>query len=159
MEIIDFFKSDRQEYWFNEILQCTPDFNEVSALTHYIEGRNFHYHMGKGTVLLLTDGDRLVSFLSFSHRCSVIDESLYPWIGFVYTFPEYRGNRYAGRIISYCEDMAQENGISNIYVSTYDPGLFEKYGFTYMENRIDINRKESRIYCRSVNIEKPLEIS
>lgn len=55
--------------------------------------------------------------------------------------------------------MAQENGISNIYVSTYDPGLFEKYGFTYMENRIDINRRDSRIYCRSVNIEKPLEIS
>lgn len=65
MKIIDFFKSHRQEYWFNEIGKCTPDFHEVSALTHYIEGRNFHYHMGKGTVLLLTDGDRLVSFLSF----------------------------------------------------------------------------------------------
>lgn len=150
MKIIDFFKSHRQEYWFNEIGKCTPDFNEVSALTHYIEGRTFHYHMGKGTVLLLTDRDRLVSFLSFSHRCSVIDEHLYPWIGFVYTFPEYRGNRYAGRLISCCDDMAQENGISNIYVSTYDPGLFEKYGFTYMENRIDINRRDSRIYCRSV---------
>lgn len=36
MKIIDFFKSHRQEYWFNEIEKGTSDFNEVSALTHYI---------------------------------------------------------------------------------------------------------------------------
>lgn len=30
-----------------------------------------------------------------------MDESMKSWVGFVYTFPEYRGNRYSEKLINY----------------------------------------------------------
>lgn len=151
MEIIDFFKSDNREHWLNQIIKCTPDWRAVSALTHFIEGRNFHYHLGRGTLFLLTDGDRLISFLTFSERDCIDDDSLSPWIGFVFTRPEYRGNRYAGRLIAHCEEIARENNIPKIYVCSDHVGLYEKYGFSYIESRASIYGEESRIYSKVIN--------
>lgn len=106
--------------------------------------------MGDGVLLLLTDGDRLVSFLTFSFQDCIDDKSVYPWIGFVFTAPEYRGHRYAGRLIGRCEELARVHNVKNIYVCTDHTGLYEKYGFEYKENRVDIYGDDSRIYVKSI---------
>lgn len=144
MEIIDYFKSDAQGHWLAEIEKS--DWRAAETLVRFIKENSFHENLGKGTILLLTDGGRLVSFLTFSERDCIDDNSLFPWIGFVYTFPEYRGHR----LIRRCEELAAEYGIEKIFVCTDHVGLYEKYGFSYMENRIDIYGDDSRIYCKTI---------
>lgn len=149
MEIIDYFKSDKPDYWLAEIKK--GDWRAIPTLVRFIEENSFHDNLGKGTLLLLTEGDRLLSFLTFAERDCIDDESLTPWVGFVYTFPEFRGHRYVGRLIRRCEEIAAENGVHQIYVCTDHIGLYEKYGFSYMESRDDIYGGESRIYFKTVS--------
>ena len=148
MEIINYFESDNQPHWLAEIKKS--DWGAAPVLAEFLENGTFFEKLGEGVLLLLTDGDKLVSYLTFALRDCVDDKSLYPWIGFVYTFPEYRGKMCAGRLISRCGELARDRGVKNIYVCTDHTGLYEKYGFEYKENRVDIYGEDSRIYVKSI---------
>ena len=47
-------------------------------------------------------------------------------------------------------DIAKEDCFDNIYVSTGEDGLYEKYGFEYMESRIDRWDDEAKIYVKNI---------
>ncbi len=149
MEIIDYFKSDKPGYWLSEIKKS--DWQAAKTLARFIEEKTFHDNLGEGTLLLLTDSDKLVSFLTFAEKDCIDDERLSPWVGFVYTVPEYRGHRYAGRLISRCGEIAAEKEITKIYICTDHVGLYEKYGFSYIESRIDIYGGNSRVYFKPIS--------
>ncbi len=149
MEIIDYFKSDKPGYWLSEIKKS--DWQAAEILARFIEEKTFHDNLGEGTLLLLTDSNKLVSFLTFAEKDCIDDERLSPCVGFVYTVPEYRGHRYAGRLISRCGEIAAEKEITKIYVCTDHVGLYEKYGFSYIESRIDIYGGNSRVYFKPIS--------
>lgn len=148
MEIIDFFECPDNAHFLSEIKKS--DWRAAAALAWFIEGNTFHENLGRGTLLLLTEEDNLVSFLTLSERDCIDAPALSPWIGFVYTFPQYRGHRYAGRLICRCEEIAAANGADKLFVCTDHNGLYEKYGFSYMENRVDIYGTDSRVYCKNL---------
>lgn len=149
MEIIDYFKSDNPAHWLAEIKKS--DWRAAPTLARFIEENSFHKNLGTGTLLLLAEGDRLVSFVTLAQRDCIDDDELSPWIGFVYTFPEYRGHRHVGKLIRRCEEIAAENGVPKIFVCTDHVGLYEKYGFSYMENRVDIYGGDSRLYFKTIS--------
>ena len=105
---------------------------------------------GWGEIFLLMDGENLVSFLTLSGQDAVRDEALSPWIGFVFTVPEYRGHRYAGQVLSHAESCAAARGYSRIYIGTDHVGLYEKYGYTYLENRIDCWGDDMRVLYKDI---------
>lgn len=150
MEIKDFFKEDRasQSHWIEEIQKS--DWRAAKFLVELLTKGTFHDTLGEGELFLLTDGGKLVSFVTFARNDCIDDKSLYPWIGFVFTFPEYRGHRYVGRLIGRCEDIAREYNVINIYINTDHIGLYEKYGYTYLESRVDIYGEDSRIYVKKI---------
>lgn len=148
MEIINYFECDNPEHWLAEIKKS--DWRAAPTLAGFPESGTFFENLGDGILLLLTDGDKLVSFVTFARNDCIDDKSLYPWIGFVFTFPEYRGHRYAGRLIARCEDMAREHSVKNIYICTDHIGLYEKYGYSYLESRADIYGGDSRIYVKKI---------
>lgn len=151
MQIIDFFISDRKDYWLSEIKK--GEWRAIPTLAGLIENNTFHKELGEGTLLLLTEGEKLVSFVTFAERDCISDGSLTPWVGFVYTFPEYRGHRYAGKLIGHCEEIASERRLPRVYICTDHVGLYEKYGYTYLESRDDIYGGISRIYFKNISQE------
>ncbi len=148
MEIINYFESDNKPHWLAEIKKS--DWGAAPVLAEFLENGTFSEKLGDGVLLLLTDGDKLVSYVTFSFQDCVDDKSLYPWIGFVFTFPEYRGHRYVGRLIARCEELAREHNVKNVYICTDHTGLYEKYGYEYKENRVDIYGEDSRIYVKRI---------
>ena len=80
-----------------------------------------------------------------TRRDCIVDDNLFPWIGFVYTFPEYRGNRYSELLINNCADIAKKKGFEKLWIATDHDGLYEKYGFVYLENRIDCWGEDSKV--------------
>lgn len=97
-------------------------------------------------VPMLVDGDRLVAFCTFAPLDDIQPTEMTPWIGFVYTFPEYRGHRYAGRLLDYAEGIATIMGKEYVYISTGHTGLYEKYGYTFYKMEKDIGVEDSRVY-------------
>ena len=149
MNVINFFESDRQEHWLEEIARS--DWGAGEFLHSLIKEGNFFDAVGEGSkVFLLTDGDELISYCTYAQKDDIQPTELSPWMGFVYTFPERRGHRYVGMLFDEITRIAKEEGVRQVYISTNHIGLYEKYGFTYMESRIDIYGEESRIYCRQL---------
>ncbi len=93
MEIINFFDSDRQNHWLEEIRKS--DWGAGAFLHKLISNGTFFDAVGEDSkVLLLIDGDELISFCTYAQKDDIQPTELTPWIGFVYTFPEHRGHRY-----------------------------------------------------------------
>ena len=149
MEIIDFFSTDNKEYWLSKIKEC--DWGAGQYLEKLLREAKLKQLVGESTkVLMLVDGENLVSFCTFAEKDDIQPTDLTPWIGWVYTFPDYRGNRYAGKLLSHAEALAKEAGIKNIYISTNHIGLYEKYGYEFFQVMKDIEGEDSRVYVRNL---------
>ena len=135
-------------YWLLKIKES--DWIAGQYLYELIMNNKLTTMCGKSTrVLLLTRGLELISFCTLA-EVDEIDTPLSPWIGFVYTFPKYRGNRYMGVLIDYAEKIAISRGYKSIYISTEDTGIYEKYGFSFLKNMKTNRGEDSRVYVREL---------
>ena len=146
MRIVDYFKDDNQTLWRSQIAAC--EWRAAGLLTKLLEEGTFHELLGRGTLYLLADGDTLVSFMTLAERDCIEAPEYAPWIGFVHTAPAYRGQRCAGKLIDHAVAQAGQHGAKQVYICTDHVGLYEKYGFIYLENRISIYGEDSRVYVR-----------
>lgn len=71
-------------------------------------------------------------------------------MGFVYTFPEYRGHRYVGLLFKEIEQLAKEENISEVFISTNHIGLYEKYGCEYKTQMMDMDNELTRVYVKKI---------
>lgn len=147
MEIFDYFSTE-QRSWIDKIRVC--DWGAAKFLADLLEQNKFHNVLGNGSLFIMADGDKLVSFCTLTCRDCIKDDALFPWVGFVFTAPDYRGKRYSGEVIEAACKRALRQGFDKVYLATDHIGLYEKYGFTYMESRTDIYGEESRIYFRKL---------
>lgn len=152
MRVISYYDSDNKKHWLNEIKKS--DWS-ASAFLHKLLCENTFFNvMGeRSKVLLLTDGDKLISHCTFSEIDDIQPTELTPWVGFVYTFPEYRKNRYAGLLFDEVERLAKAENVPCVYLSTNHKGLYEKYGFKFFDVMNDINGEPSRIYVKRTDYE------
>ena len=149
MEVINYFASDRQSHWLNEIQK--GDWGAAGFLYELLSKGTFHDTVGDTSkVLLLTDGDSLVSFCTYAEKDDIQSTDLTPWMGFVYTFPEYRGHHYVGLLMEEIERHARKDGVSEVYISTNHIGLYEKYGCEFKAEMKDIEGETSRVYVKKI---------
>ncbi len=147
MEIFDYF-SNEQHNWIDKIRVC--NWGAAKFLADLLDKNTFHTVLGNGSLFIMADGERLVSFCTLTGRDCIKDDDLFPWIGFVFTAPEYRGKRYSGDVIEAACKRALRQGFDKVYLATDHVGLYENYGFIYMESRTDIYGEESRIYYKEL---------
>ena len=145
MRIIEYFTTDNKEHWLEEIKKC--DWEAGQYLYQLLSKDSLKEKVGAtALVLMLVEEDRLVSFCTFAPLDDIQPTNLSPWIGFVYTFPEFRGHRYVGQLFDYAESIATVMGREFIYISTGHVGLYEKYGYEFYKMEKDIGGEDSRIY-------------
>lgn len=149
MKILDLQNINEQKPWIEKIRKC--DWDAARLLADLLEQDKFHGLTGGGSLIIMTDEGEIVSFCTLTQKDCVDDDTLFLWIGFVFTAPEYRGNRYSGQLIEFACNKAKEQGFEKVYIATDHIGLYEKYGFTYMESRIDIYNETCRIYYKNLN--------
>lgn len=147
MKVISFFESNYQEHWLEEIKRS--DWGAGAFLYELLSTGRFFEAVGEGSkVLLLTDGDALISYCTYAKKDDIQPTELTPWMGFVYTFPEHRGHRYVGLLFEEIERLAREDQVSEVYISTNHIGLYEKYGCEYLTTMNDMDGEPSRVYVK-----------
>ena len=147
MDIIEYFSTDNKEYWLSKIKES--DWEAGQFLYELLKSQKLKEYVGENTkVLMLVDGENLISFCTFAEKDDIQPTELTPWIGWVYTFPHYRGHRYVGKLLRYAEALAKTDGINRIYISTDHDGLYEKYGYEFFEMMKDMHGEDSRVYIR-----------
>ena len=145
MKIIDYFSSNHQEYWLNQIKRS--DWRAGQYLYDLLLNHQLKKLCGDRTrLLLLTEGQVLISFCTYAERDDIPEPSLTPWAGFVYTFPEFRGKRRIGKLLEYAYALAKNDGYEYLYISTGETGLYEKYGCSFWKTLKDVHGEDSRVY-------------
>lgn len=147
MEIKEFFASPDRAYWLEQIGKS--EWAAGKLLYELLSKDEFKTMCGEtAKVYLLTDGEELVSFCTLAELDDVRETDLGPWIGFVFTFPQYRGHRYVGRLLEHAFERAKADGAKQVYISTGETGLYEKYGYTFFQLMKDMHGGDSRVYKR-----------
>lgn len=149
MEIKEYFSEKNKEFWLSRIGES--DWGAGKFLYKLLKNHELKQYVGENTkVLMLVDGENLVSFCTYADKDDIQPTDLTPWIGWLYTFPDYRGHRYAGKLLTYAEILAKEANVKNIYISTNHDGLYEKYGYEFYRIMKDINGEDSRVYVKNL---------
>lgn len=147
MKVIEYFNAENKEHWLSKIKES--DWRAGQYLYELLKKGELKQLVGENTkVLMLVDGEKLVSFCTFAEKDDIQPTDLTPWIGWIYTFPEYRGNRYAGKLLQHAEMLAREAGEKSTYISTNHEGLYEKYGYEFYQTMKDIGGEDSRVYVK-----------
>ncbi|MDE6442752.1 MAG: GNAT family N-acetyltransferase [Clostridia bacterium] len=145
MEVTEYFSCSEKDKFLSQIE--TYEWSAAKFLAKLLKENRLKKDLGGwANVFLLIDGNRLVSFITLSAQDCIAEPTYTPWLGFFHTAPEYRGNRYGKLLIDYVCEVARNDGYKLVYLATDHIGLYEKYGFDYVENRIDIYGEDSRIY-------------
>lgn len=145
MDILDYEHTVKPDWWLKQLDDC--DWTAGEYLYTLLKENRFHEMCGeKARVLMLADGAKLVSFCTYAERDDIPDTELTPWLGFVYTHPDYRGRHLMGRLITRVKELARDDGYDQLYISTGENGLYEKYGAVYLTGMKDRNGGDSRIY-------------
>ena len=149
LRIIEYFSSGEQSRWLNEIQKS--DWSAGQYLYELLRDHRLKELCGESTkVLMLADAEQLVSFCTYAEQDDIREPSLTPWVGFVYTFPAFRGNRYMGQLLDHAEVLARGEGHRCIYISTGETGLYEKYGYSFWKTMKDVNGEDSRVYRKMI---------
>lgn len=147
MQIIEYFGSDNKEYWLGKLGES--DWGAGQWLCGLLKACELKKLVGEDArVLMLVDGEELVSFCTLAERDDIPNTALTPWVGFLYTFPQYRGRRCAGALLAHAEALARADGAESLYISTNHIGLYEKYGYSFLEIMKDVQGEGSRVYVR-----------
>lgn len=145
MEVLSYFTAAEPEVWARRIGES--DWRAGRYLSALLEEGRFREEYGDTSdILLLAEGDRLAAFCTLAERDEIPDTELAPWIGFVYTFPEYRGRRLMGTLIGKARELAREAGKDTLYISTEETGLYEKYGAEFMAGMKTRSGEDTRVY-------------
>lgn len=147
MKVLSYFECENKEKWIPKIREC--DWGAAKFLADLLEKNTFSEVLD-GELYILADNENIVSFCTLTKKDCIDDNTLYPWIGFVYTHNNYRGNRYSKEVIDYACKRAEKMGYDTIYLATDHIGFYEKYGFEYIESRTDIYNEQSRIYKKNL---------
>ena len=149
LKILDLFETENSAQWLALIEKS--DWRAGAFLAGLVRNGSFYETLGEGSkVLLLTEGDELISYCTFAKYDDIRPTELTPWVGFVYTFPAWRGRGCIGRLFDEVGRLAEERGVEEVYLSTNHVGLYEKYGFEFKTMLNDLEGVPSRIYSLKI---------
>ena len=154
MKIIEYFTTEKKEHWLKE--RGRSDWGAGQYLYQLLNENRLREMVGETALVpMLVDGDELIAFCTLAPLDDIQPTNLSPWIGFLYTFPEYRGHHYAGLLLDYAESIATVMGKEYIHISTGHIGLYEKYGYEFYQIEKDIEGEDSRVYRKALAVDGP----
>lgn len=145
MKIIEFNEIDERDKIIEYLGNC--EWSAGKFLSKLIKNKELEKTLGDNPKIFFIVGDEeIIGYCTLTKKDAIDDESLFPWIGFLYVEKEYRGNRYSQRLIEIALEEARNQNYDKVYLETDHEGFYEKYGFEYMENRLDVWEEDARIY-------------
>lgn len=149
MQIIDYHERRDKAHWIRNIQHMA--WPAAGFLYRLLREERLNEVLGEHSRLfLMVEGERLISFATLTQRDCIEDGSLYPWIGFLYVVPEHRGKQLGRQMLEHACRQAKDLGHAQVYLATDHVGFYEKYGFAFLESRMDIYGESSRIYKKTL---------
>ena len=75
---------------------------------------------------------------------------IYPWVSSVFVQEAFRGHRISEVLINAINDYAKELGFSRTYIPSVHEGLYEKFGYEYLQDIVNYGGGTDRLYAREL---------
>ena len=75
---------------------------------------------------------------------------IYPWVSTLFVTEKYRGNRISEELIRFANQYAKEIGFTKTYIPTEHVGLYEKYGYHYVQDIVNYGNGVDRLYVKDL---------
>lgn len=100
-----------------------------------------------GRLFIMYDKNKnhIISFGTLHDFDEIKSEKLKPWIGSIYTFRPYRGNRLLEKLIKYILNVAKQDGNEFVYLSSDNKGMYEKFGFELYDMMTTVRGNETQV--------------
>lgn len=159
MKIVNYFDYEHKDKILFTLESSGSLWGAIPFLCKLLKEDSFHKTLGKGHLLLLLDEDNLSDglpalqgFATLCEKDEVVAPELFPWLGFVFVFPECRGKRLSGLLIEHALNLTKElyPSAKYLYVSTDHIGLYERFGFDYFAETESVWGKKARLYRKAI---------
>ena len=142
IQIFDYYEQD--EAFKEQLLEQINEPLWRGAKHLYEKIRN---NLDQGRVFIMYDADKnhIISFGTLNDFDEIKSE-IRPWIGSVYTFRPYRGNRFSEKLIKHILDVAKQDGNEFVYLSTDNKGMYEKFGFELYGMMKTVEGNETQVF-------------
>lgn len=100
------------------------------------------------TVFIAIVDNRIIGFCTILKEDYYPENRYYPWISNVFVDEKYRGNRISERLIDSAARYAKERGFDKVYIPTDIIGLYEKFGFTKIDELRNYEGNIDSIFMR-----------
>lgn len=88
--------------------------------------------------------DRIIGFCSFVSK-DIVDLTYSPYIAIVYVEPAFRGNGISKELVKIAEKQLINEGFQSIYIVTQHVDLYEKWGYSQIEEAEDKFGRSMRV--------------
>ena len=75
---------------------------------------------------------------------------IYPWVSTLFVTEKYRGKRISEELIRFANQYAKEIGFTKTYIPTEHVGLYEKYGYHYVQDIVNYGNGVDRLYVKDL---------
>ena len=95
-------------------------------------------------------GDKIIAHASIAKTDYYPLPEIYPWISTVFVKEEYRGMKISGLLIDYINKYAKELGFKCTYIPSEYFGIYEKYGYEYIEDIVNYGGDKGHLFVKKI---------
>ncbi|WP_301389714.1 GNAT family N-acetyltransferase [Enterococcus entomosocium] len=105
--------------------------------------KNYDFKEWEG-IVISENNDQIVGFCSFVLK-DIVDLAYSPYIAIVYVDPNFRGIGISKELVKIAEKQLLKMGFQSIYIVTQHVGLYEKWGYSQIEEAEDKFGRSMRV--------------
>lgn len=98
-------------------------------------------------VFVATKGSQICGYCTFVKIDCIPDVDYTPFIGYMFVGEEYRGRRLSQQLINQALEYAKTLGFTKVYISSGEKGLYEKYGFSKIDDKKDFQGRDEQVFA------------
>ena len=97
-------------------------------------------------VFVASEGVNIAGYCTIVKKDCIPDVSYTPYISHVFVGEEFRGQRLSEQMIKFVLTYAKHIGFKEVFLVSGEKGLYEKYGFTKIDDKKDFWGNEEQIF-------------
>ena len=111
--------------------------------------RNWEFEEWETPFAAMSEG-RIVGMVTIMKTDYYPLPEIYPWISTLFVSEEYRGHRISQRLIDCANEYAGALGFDKTYIPSEHVGLYEKYGYSYIQDIVNYGGDTDRLYAKEL---------
>lgn len=101
-------------------------------------------------IVIAETTDQIVGFCSFVRK-DIVDLKYSPYIAIVYVDPTFRGKGLSKELVEIAEQQLVTEGFQGVYIVTQHVGLYEKWGYSQIDEAEDKFGRSMRVLEKEFN--------